>query len=216
MFFLDKDVIFVRNSSGVEVGFNSPEEFYNYYSGTIDLSGEYYIDYEPDKRIFYYNDDPDNVEPLTNRYSDTPSVPEYEDVIADVENMREKLDDPYFGKTLDEAKVYKLADIKNKTFNFISVYMPQWRQLKWNEYIKIYEKQEMGETLTPLEQAVYNGFPDDDETYFSCYEDALTAMNWILQCVAVNNQKEAEYKAASSIEEMKRIGDAVYPAWPLS
>jgi hypothetical protein len=215
LFLLDKGHVVVRNSSGVEVAFNTIDELNSYYSGNIDLSGEYYIDYEPQRKLFYYNNDPTSVEALENLYEESPFIQEYEDVIADVDNMREKINDPYFGMALKEARAYKLAQIKSMTYRTISEHMPQWKQLRWNDYIKIYEKQDRGETLSPLEQAIFDRFPDEGESHRSCYENVIRAMEWILDCVAENDKKEVELQNVKTIKQLRNIKDTEYPDWPL-
>jgi hypothetical protein len=215
LFLLDKGHVIARNGAGMTASFNTVDDFYKYYSGKIDLSGEYYIDYEPDNKLFYYNNDPKSLEALSNRYGENPFVKEYEAVIDDVEKMVDKLKDPYFGLGLKEAKEYKLDAIKGLTYRTITSRLPQWKQAKWNEYIRIYEKHERGETLTRLEQAVFDAFPGEGETHRSRYEDAVKAMEWILKCVAVNNKKEEELKKARGIKTIRGIEDPSYPAWPL-
>lgn len=214
-FLLDKGHVVVRNNEGKTVSFDTVAEFNTYYSGSIDLSGEYYICYEPEARLFYYNNDPKSPEALTNLYGQTPEVPEYEAVIADLDDMVEKLNDPYFGLNLAEAKVYKLDDIKGETFRTIATYLPQWKQAKWREFIRIHDKHLAGQSLTRLEQSTYDSFPNEVESADFRYKKAVKAFEWIIKCVAVNDKKEAELQKAKSIKAIRKIKDATYPSWPL-
>lgn len=214
-FLLDKGHVVVRNSEGKTASFDTVAQFNKYYSGSIDLSGEYYICYEPEARLFYYNNDPKSAEPLTNLYDQTPEVPEYEAVIADLDNMVGKLHDPFFSLDLTEAKAYKLQAIKGETFRTIAAHLPQWKQAKWREFIRIHEKHLEGQPLTRLEQATYDNFPNNSESADFRYKKVVKAFEWIIECVAVNDKKESELRKAKSIDAIRKIKDASYPSWPL-
>lgn len=215
MFLLDKGHVVVRDNDGTTTSFHTTDEFYKYYSGKIDLSKEYYICYEPEADLFYYNNDPKSKDPLTNLFAQSSLVPEYEAVIADIKNMVKKLHDPYFGLDLNEARTYKLDAIKGETFRTLARQLPQWKQAKWREYIRLYEKKQNGESLTKLEQATYDYFPNKGETHKACYNKAIKGFEWILKCVAVNDKKETELLKAQSIEAIRNIKDVSYPTWPL-
>jgi hypothetical protein len=215
LFLVDKGNVVVRNSSGTTVSFDSFSDFYDFYSGNIDLSEEYYIDYEPQNKLFYYKNDPKNLAPLSNRYDTTPHIQAYEDVIADVEKMKKKMMDPYFRMSETEARAYKLETTNASTFQTIDIHLPQWKQAKWNNFIRIYEKKESGETLTSLEQTIYDTSLKDGQTHLSRYEGAIEAMKWLIKCTAVNNRQKAKLRKAKSVKEIKSIPEASYPEWPL-
>lgn len=198
----------VRDKDGIIVSFETLEDFHKYYPGTVDFSGDYYIDYEPDKKVFFKSQK-GNFEPLSNQWSG--EIPEYEAVIAGAAGMREKRDDPYFGMKLEAAKAYRLNAVKQLTYRTIIQQMPEWKQIRWNEYMRLHEKVDGGGILTPLEQSVYDAFPDAGETHEGCYGDCLTAARWILQCIARNDVKENEIKKARSVKAVKEIKDPGYP-----
>ncbi len=214
LFFLDKGLIQIRNSNGVEVIFHTPEDLEKYYSGSIDLSNEHYIDYEPDRRIFFYNNDPDSIEPLSNIYEERPEVPEYEAVIADVKNMKERQEDLYFDLSLAEARDMRLAYLKGLTYKTIMKRMPEWRQVRWNEYARIYEKKQSGQELSPTEQLAYDGFPEKEQTHEFCYQKVCRGLQWLQKCVGVNNGREAEIDDIDEVDVIRNLGDPPYPKWP--
>ncbi|NIM11524.1 MAG: hypothetical protein GTO45_16510 [Candidatus Aminicenantes bacterium] len=213
IFLHDDGNVYVRNYPGQEVSFNSVDDFYKYYPGSIDLSGKYYINYEPDRYVFYYRDDPEDFSPLVNQYE--APLPEYEAIIANVSEMIDKRNDPYFGMEVDEARAYKLNEIKRLTYSTITRHLPEWKQLKWNEYIRVYEKIMASHSLTPLEQDLYDGFPDEGETHESCYEKVLKAVSWIIRCAAANDAKEEELANTANLQDIRNIGTPDYPGFPL-
>ncbi|MCP5102552.1 MAG: hypothetical protein GY950_04195 [bacterium] len=213
LFLVDKGrLVTIQNSDGEEIVFDTFEDFNTYYSGTLDLSGEYYIDYEPERKLLYRSAK-DNFDPLTNEWNGI--IQEYEDVIADIANMKAKREDPYFGLTLEQAVEYRLTGLHQSTYRTITTYMPEWRQIRWNEFVKLYEKAAAGNTLTPLEQTNYDGFPEEGETHEGCYSNCTAAFQWIVQCIAQHEQKKPEIMQAGGIDALKAVPDPDYPAWEL-
>lgn len=213
LFLVDNgSTVTVRDSEGVIVSFQSFEEFREYYTGTVDLSGEYYIDYEPDKKVFFKSYK-GNFEPLSNEWSG--EIPEYEAVIAHAADMRAKRDDPYFRLKLPEVKEFRLNAVKQTTYKTITRHMPEWKQIRWNRYMELHEKVVAGAALDALEQAAYDMFPDAGETHEQCYGHCRTAARWILQCIVQNDLKEEEIRKARSIKTVKAIKDPDYPVWEL-
>jgi len=213
MFLLSSGHVYIRGNSGQEVSFNNLDEFSKYYSGTIDLSNEYYIDYEPEKRVFYYKNNSKDYSPLENRYND--AIREYEEVIADVRNMLEKMKDPYFKMNIEEARTFRKNEIKAITFRTITHYMPEWKQIRWNQFMRLHERLKNDDKLTLLEQAIYNAFPDGNRCHDDCYEDCIKAARWILECIVQNDFREREVSRAASIAVIKSVPDPDYPGWVL-
>jgi len=213
MFLLDRGChVAIRNLEGTMVSFESKEDFDRYYSGKLDLSDEYYVDYEPERKLLYKSAK-GSFEPLSNQWNG--ELPEYEAVIEDVQNMRDKLDDPYFGMDLEEARQYKLQHLKRLTFSVITQFMPGWRQIKWKEYLSLYKKVDAGVPLSDLEQRSYDRFPDDTETHADCYKKCETGINWIMECLARHDNKEQTVKKARGIKAVKAVADPDYPQWEL-
>jgi hypothetical protein len=213
LFMIDRGThITVRDADGNEIVFGTLVEFDTYYSGSLDLSGEYYIDYEPERKVLFRSAK-DNFEPLTNQWSGV--IQEYENVIADIMNMKSKWEDPYFGFTLEQAVQYRLDALHRLTYRTITLNMPEWRQIRWNEYVKLYEKVAAGNTLNTLEQLNYDGFPEGNETHETCYSDCITAFQWIAACIAVHEQKKPEITQAGDIDALKAVTAPDYPLWEL-
>jgi hypothetical protein len=213
MFLLDDGRVYVRGESGQDIHIQSLEEFNNYFPGDIDLSKEYYIDYEPEKKVFYYRPDRKDFSPLENQWVD--HIPEYDAIINEIDQMRESQEDPYFGMSLDEARADKLKEIKRFTYNTITKHMPEWKQMKWNDYMRIYEKKEASEPLTPSEQALYNSFPPKGKKHATAYKNAQKAQAWIKQCIEINDQVEEELSHVEDIQGIKTLQEAIYPVFPV-
>jgi len=104
MLLVEKGMYVVVRKGIKEVSFSSFEELNKYYP-SLDLTGKWYIDYEPERELYI-----DSIEGI-NTFT---IVPEYEAVIDDIDNILSKKDDIYFGKTLEEVKIIKKRYIKNK------------------------------------------------------------------------------------------------------
>ncbi|MCP5103804.1 MAG: hypothetical protein GY950_10520 [bacterium] len=204
--------VFVRDTGGTEVSFTSVEEFDKYYPGTIDLTGEYYVDYEPERSLLYKAAE-GNFEPLVNQWVRDLEV--YEDVIGHAADMLSKMEDPYFDLTLEQAKEYRRGAIKSRTYTVVTGHMPEWRQLKWRDYMSLHERVQAGDTLNELDQFAYDCFLDDGETHESAYGTCKQAFQWVLQCVTANNAAEQQVPGCSSLQQLKDLSDPDYPGWDL-
>lgn len=212
MFLLDEGSVFVRDEKGAEAGFNSVEEFSRYYPGKIDLSGYVYIDYEPEKKVFFSRRDAADFSSLENQFTDP--IAEFEEIIRDAAGMKERLENPYFDLSVKEAGKYKLKSIKNLTYRTITLHMPEWKQLRWNQYLNIHEKKENAQSLTPFEQALYDGFPGSGESHNECVERVRQALLWILECREANNRRELELESLKSVQEIMDLKEPGYPGFP--
>jgi len=99
--------VLVRNAEGREITFNTFGEFLKY-SG-IDLSGKYYIGYEPEITFFRDSEDPSVTSEMI------PYSP-YEDIISSVDTLIARKADPYYGLTGDEVKAYNRKIAENLQF----------------------------------------------------------------------------------------------------
>jgi len=119
--------------------------------------------------------------------------------------------------TFIEVLTQVVTDLKIATYNHVVKleHMPEWRQTKWDKYIDLYERNIAGETLSVYNQSFFDGFPDPPETPLDCYNNALLAMNWILECTVAHNIKENELMSATNMEELLAVTNPDYPTWPL-
>jgi len=104
MFLVEKGKFVVVRDGAKEVSFSSFDEFNQFYPA-LDLTGKWYIDYEPDRNLY--------LDSIINP-TDFEVVPAYEAVIAGIDTIISKKNDIYFGKTLEEVKIIKKRYIKNK------------------------------------------------------------------------------------------------------
>lgn len=214
MFLIEKGkFVVIRDNNDNEISFSTIEEFKKFYPeiGTF-IDSKWYVDYEPNRYCHFIIID-NNTE---NIFKTNPFVQEYEQAIVNLQVIIDRKNNPYYNKTLEEAKAIAITDLKSNTRSYINQHMPDWKQFRWNQFMQIYEKVKKNETLTDLETAVYNDFPDTEtgETAKSCYDDCQTAFNWNLICIKENNKAEKLIQKTTTIEEIKTIIPA-YPVWPL-
>jgi len=129
--------VVVRDSDGNKVAFSSFEEFNKYYPA-LDLTGKNYIDYEPDRKIYLDDTNVDENNSLINLW-DGNVVTAYEDVIAQTSTLKTNKEDPYFGKTIDEAKEIKKNELKLKARQIITEKYPDYMQLNYANNVPGYD-----------------------------------------------------------------------------
>jgi len=117
--------------------------------------------------------------------------------------------------SLEEAKAKRIADIKAETYKIVTKYMPEWKQISYNKFLTLYERVQNNETLSGIDQAFYNNFPDKGETHQEFYNKCVSAIGWILTCIQNNDNSEGLVLASNNIDELVNVPDPVYPAWPI-
>lgn len=117
--------------------------------------------------------------------------------------------------TLDDAKKILLENIKQSTNEYVTVYMPNWKYTQWLRYQELHEKILAGDTLSPLNFAIYSGFPDSSESNQDAYDRCVAGLSWILMCIAANDVIEAAILAMKSSDDLLTIPEPQYPVWPL-
>lgn len=115
---------------------------------------------------------------------------------------------------------YKLC--KAAVYKHVVVYMPEWRQIKWRNFMTIYEKQQGGATLSDVETAIINQMCGKDNPTQSeideQYNNCLSALGWINNCILQCDNKETAVNAVTAVADLKSFttDDMSFPAWPLS
>ncbi len=113
MFLLEKgDIIIIRNSAGERITFNRIEDFNLYTDNAWDLSAYWYIDYEPDRYLHIYRLKTDAPGALVHNGN----VPDHgmEGVFNQFSLIKSRTEDPFFGKTLEEAKLIAKRNLEHK------------------------------------------------------------------------------------------------------
>jgi len=121
MFVLEgNDLITIRNND-IEVSMHR-NELAKYYS-TLDLTGKNKVNYEPESGSGFFLDDskPDGKIPKEE-------YQQYEDVIASVGQIREDMNNPHIGKSLEESKGIALTNIRLQAQGEIYKKWPAWKQ----------------------------------------------------------------------------------------
>lgn len=135
--------------------------------------------------------------------------------LANICNASMEPEDPYLGLTLEEARAFKLRELKWHTYNTVTRHMPEWKQMKWKEYLHLYEKKMASEKLFGFEELTFASYPTPGETTASCYCKVQCGLKWVLLCVRAHNNKETELFVAPDIAAIKKIGLPDYPVFPL-
>ena len=174
-------------------------------------------------------------------FDTTSTIPSFEPIqmpTSEYGSLRITIDDgntTYAGLRVEDAIDRGIADAtilqvvqeqymkqaKQLTFEAITVYMPEWRQIKWRNYMSIYEKEQRGETLTSVEIAIVNQMCESDSPTQAdkdaAYNNCQTAMGWINDCILQCDTKEAEIAAVTVITDFKTfvVDNMTFPTWPL-
>lgn len=94
---------------------------------------------------------------------------------------------------LSQAHIDKITAMRVQTYAHVTAHMPEWRQLKWNQYISYYDRCE-GNTssMRGFEVDVMNTMLNSGETYKDGYERAITGLSWLSRCIVYHDQMEKE------------------------
>jgi hypothetical protein len=121
--------------------------------------------------------------------------------------------------SMEEVKTIRLNDLKDwqtgSTSKRIYSYMPSGKQTNWREFMKLHETVLKDETLTPLNQVIYDTFPNNNDTKQQAYDKCIKVFNWIMQCIADTNEKERQIEETSTVAEILAVPDPQYKPWPL-
>lgn len=119
LFLLEQgDIVVVRDENRNTAAFGDLNEFYRCApigEFGIDLSGEWYIDYELNRNIHLTRAEDGDTVPV----SPVSPVPAYENIIDNVQTLIDRKDDPYFGGTLSNAKTRKRAELRQEAKDVI-------------------------------------------------------------------------------------------------
>lgn len=135
--------------------------------------------------------------------------------LANIWNATPEPIDPYAGLNLEQAREYKLREFKWHTYHTVTRHMPEWKQLRWKEYLYLYEKKQLPEKLFGFEELAFASFPAPGETTAACYRRVQQGLKWVLLCIRAHNNKETELFAAKDIAAIKKISLPDYPTFPL-
>jgi len=131
MFLVEKgQYVVIRDEAGTEVGFGSFADFEKYCpigEFNVDLTGKVYIDYEPHASRNIYIDS--EVPAITN--ADIPNAL-YDGLISNVDVIKSRVDDPFYGLSLAEAKTLKKDQLRSEANAIIIAKWPVYTQLNIN------------------------------------------------------------------------------------
>jgi len=127
MFLVERSTfVVIRDELDQEVGFSSFEDFYKYCpigEFNVDLTGKEYIDYEPDRNLYLDGE--------SNLVDNIPNA-SFEGLISNIDVIKGRVDDPFYGLTLEEAKTLKKQQLQVEAYATIIAKWPIYTQLNLN------------------------------------------------------------------------------------
>lgn len=120
LFLIEKGhIIVIRESAENEISFISLDEFASYLPEK-DISrcyDYYYLDYEPERKVHFYTLNID----LPDAGLTRGGIPDkmFDDFISNFQLLKQRKDDPFWGKSLDEAREYGLQQVQMEVVNSI-------------------------------------------------------------------------------------------------
>lgn len=125
-------IVIIRDSNDIEVGFSSIEQFNNYCSDfEVSLHGKYYLDYEPEKNLYI---DDILFGDRFNHYDENINnglVNEYELLITNAEIIKNRVDNPFYLLSLEDAKQLKKEFLRIEAKNIIYTKWPPFKQINY-------------------------------------------------------------------------------------
>jgi len=142
--------VVIRDEADQEVGFSSFEDFYKYCpigEFGVDLTGKEYIDYEPDRSMY-----------LDGENDLSGSIPNasFEGLISNLDVIKSRVDDPFYGLNLTEAKALKKQQLQAEAYAVIVEKWPIYTQLNLNAGILPAEDKTQKDTDVGLVQTECN------------------------------------------------------------
>ena len=120
MFLIEKGhIVVIRESAEMEVSFGALEEFMKYIPefDVSRCSDYYYLDYEPERKVHFYNLQTDKPDADLKKGPIPDKI--FDDLIGNFSLIKQRKDDPFWGISLNEAKIFCLVQMQNKTLNSI-------------------------------------------------------------------------------------------------
>lgn len=116
---------------------------------------------------------------------------------------------------LENLKQEKIKNLQDQTFNYITKYMPLWKQNSWAQYMRCYDKMQSGISLSPAEQQVINDMTDNlSQDPTEVYKKCQNALAWIIECKTIHKQVEDKINSCTSYEEVENINIAEEAKYP--
>lgn len=149
LFLIEKGhIVVIRESVGQEVSFSTLEEFMKYIP-EIDVSrcsDYYYLDYEPEQKIHFYNLQTDKPDAGLKKGSVPDKI--FDNLIDNFSLIRQRKDDPFWGISLNKAKDLCLLQMQNKTLNSIRKLSSELNN--WKMEVGLIDKQERNNKIKNL------------------------------------------------------------------
>lgn len=207
LFLVEKGhIVVISQGDDKTVSFGTIEEFNKYCSNyNIDLTEKYYIDYEPDRGLYLDSTDPS----IT-----TASAPNalYDAIIADIDAILSKKNDPYFGITLSQAIEYKVSQVNgqraivlNGGYLHTDGYVYDTHQEARDNFSYTFDIVTAGATLPQGFTWRTQGnvdVPHDNASFLNLY---TTMQNWRYQVIAQSWAFKAAIESLMTVDAVKNF-----------
>ena len=119
---------------------------------------------------------------------------------------------------LTQAHIDKITALRTQTYVYVTAKMPEWRQLKWNQYIAYYDRTQGNITkLKPHELGVMKTMLNPGETPLDGYNRAIAGLEWLSFCILYHDRIEKKIIALREVQVAGFDITAVnYPVYPLA
>lgn len=149
MFLIEKGhIVVIRKSLEMEVSFDTLEEFMKYIPefNVSRCSDYYYLDYEPERKVHFYNLQTDK----PNADLKKGPIPDkiFDDLIDNFLLIKQRKNDPFWDMSFDEAKIFSLVQMQNKILDSIRKLSSELDN--WKIEVGLIDKQERNRKIKDL------------------------------------------------------------------
>lgn len=116
--------------------------------------------------------------------------------------------------SLTQTQNDAIAALRAMTYGYITAYMPEWRQLKWNLYIGYFDRGI--QNLEGYEKAVAATMLDEGQSHREAYQKAKKGLAWLGMCTVRHDNLEKQIRKMPDdhIKNLNLEQVVSYPAWP--
>lgn len=119
---------------------------------------------------------------------------------------------------LTQAHIDKITALRTQTYIYVTAHMPEWRQMKWNQFISYYDRSQGDITkLKPFEVGVMKTMLNEGENYKDGYSRAMTGLEWLSYCILYHDKIEKKIRTIQESQVARfDITMVDYPVYPLA
>jgi hypothetical protein len=115
--------------------------------------------------------------------------------------------------SLSQTHIDKINGLRTKTYAHVIIYMPEWRQVKWNNFISYYSIPE--KERLPFQRNIIKTMINEGQTEEDAYNVAIAGLTWLSECIMMHDDFEKYIRRLpESVVTDIDINDLIYPDWP--